>query len=68
MNPDNRDLRPDTKDRSRGFSADMSSDAIEKRFAILQELNELCEWLGAAKLLCPVESDASPQNGEGRPG
>jgi hypothetical protein len=68
MNPDNRDLRPDTKDISRGFSADMSSEAIQRRFAILQELNELCEWLGTAKPLGPVESDASPQNGEGRPG
>ena len=48
-------LQTSTKDASRGVSTDMSAEAISRRFDILQELNELCAWLGSAKPLGPVE-------------
>jgi hypothetical protein len=46
--------QPSLKDASRGVSADMSPEAIARRFAIAHELNQLCAWLGTAKPLGPV--------------
>ena len=40
----------DTKSQSRGISADMSPQAIERRLKIVAELNELCAALSKARL------------------
>ena len=45
------------KDSSRGISADMSAEAISKRFEILVELNELCAALSKAKPLPDAQAD-----------
>lgn len=46
------------KNASRGISTDMSPEAIARRFDVLQQLNELCDWLSRAKRLGPVKPEA----------
>lgn len=45
------------KNASRGISTDMSPEAIARRFDVLQQLNELCDWLSRAKRLGPVAAE-----------
>ncbi|MHC4076908.1 MAG: hypothetical protein ACYST0_00555, partial [Planctomycetota bacterium] len=52
MNPD------EAKNRSRGISTDMSSDAIAHRLSIASELFRLAKTLQGAKLVGPVKSTA----------
>ena len=48
-----------SKRSGRGISADMSPEAIEKRFDILVQLNELCGMLATAERIGKVEKRAS---------
>lgn len=49
------------KNASRGYSTEMSPEAIARRFEILQQMNELCEWLGSAKPLGAVEAGGAKE-------
>ena len=51
----------DLKHASRGYSTDMSPEAISRRFEILNQLNEVCAWLGTATDLGPVEAPDKPK-------
>ena len=46
------------KNKSRGFSRDMSPEAIAKRLDMVSELLSLSLWLGTAKVVKP-SADAS---------
>jgi hypothetical protein len=43
------------KRASRNHSTDMSSEAIARRFDVVDELNQLCRWLGTAKSVGKVD-------------
>ncbi len=43
------------KNKARGWSRDMSPKAVMRRLEIVSEMNELCGWLGKAKILGRTE-------------
>lgn len=44
-----------SKRKGRGISNEMTPEAIERRFDIMVELNELCDWLSTAEPVSKVE-------------
>lgn len=60
---------PDAKDRSRGLSTDMSSQALERRLEIMSQLYEVWLLLRTAKRVGPVAGNvAEPAPEEWRRG
>jgi len=43
------------KNKSRGYSRDMSAEAIARRLDVVEEMNRACDELGKAKFLGRVE-------------